>query len=128
MRVLLDTHVWLWFVTGESRMPDRFRAIIEDPANELWLSPLSFWETHLLLKRGRLPARHSPAAWIAAAQRACPVREAVLTFAIAVRARTIEVRHQDPVDRFIAATAIEMKLPLLTADAHLRECPGLNCL
>jgi PIN domain nuclease of toxin-antitoxin system len=56
------------------------------------------------------------------------VREAPLTFAIAEQSRLVSLPHQDPADRFIAATAIEMKIPLVTSDERLTQCESLRCL
>lgn len=60
--------------------------------------------------------------------KALSVREAPFTFAIAQRSRTLPLPHADPADRFIAATAAEMKIPLLTADPHLLRCPDIQCV
>lgn len=128
MRALLDTHVWLWHLLDDKRLSAANAEIVADPANDIFLSPVSIWETHLLLERGRLRVQVTPAEWIRTSLRMLPVREAPLTFRIAIRARTLEGQHQDPADRFIAATAIEMKLPLLTCDQRLRDCTELRCL
>ncbi|MCC6540135.1 MAG: type II toxin-antitoxin system VapC family toxin [Bryobacterales bacterium] len=129
MRLLLDTHVWLWFLAGDKRLSRRQRQAIEDPAAVLFLSPISLWETCLLIEQGRLPAKAgSTHQWIEQARQALPVREAPLTFAIAALSRQIDLPHQDPADRFIAATALELKMPLLTSDERLAGCEGLRCL
>jgi PIN domain nuclease of toxin-antitoxin system len=116
MKAMLDTHVWLWYLLGDERLSPRIREIIGDDEVELWLSPVSIWEAHLLIERERLPVTEPPSLWVKKALRLLPVREASLTFAIAVRSRAVSLTHQDPVDRFIAATAPEMSLPLLTVD------------
>ena len=128
MKVLLDTHVWLWYLLGEPYLSQTHRNIIDDESNDLLLSSISIWEAHLLIERGRLPVTDPPATWIDKAIRTLHVREAGITFAIAARSRSIMLDHQDPADRFIAATAAEMKAPLLTADARLLTCPDIRCL
>jgi len=125
---LLDTHVWLWYLLGDDRLSATQREMITNEKVELWLSPVSIWEAHLLIERERLSVADPPAIWLRKALQLLPVREANLNFAIAVRSRALPFTHQDPADRFIAATAMEMKVPLITADERLRACPELNCI
>jgi len=128
MKVLLDTHVWLWYLLGDPQMSQTHRTLIEDEGTDLYLSSISVWEAHLLIEKQRLPVTDGPREWIAQALRALQVRESGITFGIAMRSRSLALDYQDPADRFIAATAIETKMPLLTVDERLRACPELRCL
>ncbi len=96
------------------------------PDNELWLSPISLWETLLLAERGRIEFEADPLAWIREARNATPVVEAPLTFEVAVASRTLSLPHEDPADRFIAATAKVYQLKLVTADRQLSRCPDIE--
>jgi PIN domain nuclease of toxin-antitoxin system len=127
VKVLLDTHTWLWYLLGHHQLSKRHRKIIEDESTELSLSSISIWEVHLLIEKNRLPVNEPPAIWIKNALGMLQVREAGITFAIALRSRSLALNNQDPADRFIAATAIEMKVPLLTADERLLACPDIRC-
>ena len=127
-RALLDTHVWLWYLLGDSRLTDRQKQTIEKEGGELWLSPVSVWEAHLLIERGRLPVLESPTRWIEKAMEILPVREASMSFPIALRSRGIVLTHEDPADRFIVATALEMRMSLLTSDRRLLECGEVKCI
>ena len=127
MKVLLDTHVWLWYLLGDDRLSRAQRRIIEDETTDLVLSSISIWEAHLLIEKNRLPVDESPGVWIERALRTLQVREAGVTFAIALRSRSLALEHQDLADHFIAATAIEMKVALLTADERLLACPDVRC-
>ncbi len=128
MKVLLDTHVWLWYLLGDKKLGKTHRAILEDEEAVLFLSPISIWEVHLLIEGGRIKADRGASVWLSDALTKIPLIEARLTFAAAARSRSLPLPHADPADRFIAATAIEMKIPLLTADRHLLTCPGLECI
>ena len=81
-----------------------------------------------MIEKNRLPVDDPPGVWIRNALRILHVREAGVTFAIALRSRSVALDHQDPADRFIAATAIELKAALLTADASLLACADVRCL
>jgi len=128
VKVLLDTHIWLWYLLGDDRLSQSHRNIIDDETVDLSLSSISIWEAHLLIEKERLPVNEAPGVWIRNALRTLQVREAGITFAIALRSRSLALSHQDPADRFIGATSIEMKAPLLTVDERLRVCPDIHCL
>jgi PIN domain nuclease of toxin-antitoxin system len=121
MRFLLDTHVWLWQALDPQRLRVNAREMLEDTDNELWLSAYSTWEAHLLAERGRLAILGgvAPADWIQQQLLLFPLRDAPVTRSIALSARTLDLATNDPADRFIAATARELDLQLVTADAVL---------
>ena len=126
MKLLLDTHVWLWSILTPERLSRRMRETLVSQENELWLSPISLWETLLLAERGRLELDAEPHAWIQEARNTGPVAEAPLTFDVALASRPISLPHGDPADRFIAATALVYGLTLATADRRLSQCPDIQ--
>ena len=126
MKLLLDTHVWLWSILESSRLSSAIREAITSRENELWLSPISLWETLLLAERGRVELDSEPHAWIREARAAAPVVEAPLTFEVALASRALELAHDDPADRFIAASARVYGLTLVTADRRLSRCPDVD--
>lgn len=73
----------------------------------------------ILIEKNRLQVSQAADSWIKSALQHSNVRPIMLTHTVAIRSRQIELPHQDPADRFIAATAIEYKLPLITSDATL---------
>lgn len=121
MKLLLDTHIWLWGLLEPERLAPTVRTALESSENELWLSPVSVWEALILVERGRLSVAASTPEWVEQMVRAIPRREAALTHDIAVMSRLLTLPHQDPADRFLAATARVMGLTLVTADKRLLE-------
>jgi PIN domain nuclease of toxin-antitoxin system len=119
VRLLLDTHVWLWSLLAPTRLSRSAAESLEDVANELWLSPVSVWETLLLIEKGRVEVSVDPSRWVKSVLQSFPVRDALMSRQIAVLSRSVEVKHQDPADRFIAATAMAYGLTLVTADQRL---------
>ncbi len=128
MTLLLDTHIWLWSLLDPERLCGRARNELIDPANTLAVSPVSVWETLVLAEKGRVLLRPDPWSWIRTALTVRRVREVPVTFDIALASRTIRVGHDDPADRFIAATAAVHELTLVTADASLLRCPDIRVM
>lgn len=121
MKLLLDTHVWLWSLLAPENLTRRVAAELESPDNEIWLSPISTWEALLLVERGRIAAAGDPTRLIEDLIAAMPPLEAPITHAVAVESRRIALAHQDPADRFLAATARVYDLTLVTADLRLLD-------
>jgi PIN domain nuclease of toxin-antitoxin system len=124
VRLLLDTHVWIWSHVEPERLAPRVATALESPDHELWLSPISVWEFLLLVERGRLRVGQDPQRWLDAAWSRVPMQEAPLNREVARRSRTVSVPHQDPADRFLAATAQVFELTLVTDDKHLLKGRG----
>lgn len=119
MRFLLDTHVWIWSITSPQKLNSVTLSALGDARYTLYLSPISVWEALLLLEKGKIPVNLPPLPWIEYALHAHPMLEAPLTHEVAIRSRQLQLPHQDPADRFLAATAIEYGLTLMTADSNL---------
>jgi PIN domain nuclease of toxin-antitoxin system len=119
MRLLLDTHIWLWSLLEPERLGRGVQRKLTDPASQLWLSPISIWELSVLLRRGRVTIDggfHEP------------LREAPLTHEVAMAAHDLELPHQDPADAFLAATATVFDLTLVTGDKRLIRSKGVATL
>jgi PIN domain nuclease of toxin-antitoxin system len=119
MKLLLDTHIWLWSALNPARLSSRVAAALENPSNELWLSPISLWEILTLCQKGRLILDPNPQAWIADTLDTIPMREAQVTYQVAQETGRVQLPHRDPADRFLVATARVYDLTLATADEHL---------
>jgi PIN domain nuclease of toxin-antitoxin system len=129
MRLLLDTHIWLWASLEPQRLSPAARDALENPENKLFISALSWWEFLLAFRKGRIQIEGEPVAWGRQSMarlglEVLPVSEDV----------AIEVEHlhgferQDPGDRFIVATARIHKLQVVTADAWILQWPGVQVL
>ncbi len=103
MKYLLDTHIWLWSLLEPSKLKIQIAEILNNGENELFISPISLWETLILAERGKIELHPTPEEWISEAIERSSVKEAKLSHAIALKSRQIDLPHQDPADRFIAA-------------------------
>ena len=129
MRYLLDTHILLWSLLEPDRLSAPLSDALQGTGNELWISPISLWEISLLAEKQRIVFESGdPESWIRDVLAQVPLKEAPLNCEVALRSRTVELEHQDPADRFIAATALVYDLVLLTADARLLRCQQLRSI
>ena len=119
MRLLLDTHIFLWSHLEPERLTRRVAAALSSEQNELWLSPITTWEVLLLAEHRRLTLTGDAHVWLDHAMTTVPMHEAPITHAIARASRSVDVPHSDPADRFLAATAKVLDLTLVTADERL---------
>ena len=120
MKLLLDTHILLWSLSGSEKLPPRMKKALEKKSNDLWLSPITTWEMLMLCEKGRIRVDHKdPIKWIKKILKTLPFKEAPLNHEVAIRSRQIDLPHQDPADRFIVATALVYDLKLLTVDQKI---------
>ncbi len=117
MKILLDTHIWLWIQDDPGKIRANLWRTLIDPENELWLSPVSTWEALVLASKGRIQLQGEMADWVE--RNTAPFREAPLTHEVALRAQLLSWENRDPADRFLAATAKVFGLTLATADTKL---------
>jgi len=119
MKVLLDTHIWLWMWGEPERIRNDARTLIEDPTTELAVSAVSAWEIATKHTAGRLKLPTPAEAWLADPRHLRDVTELPITLAHATRAGTLPPHHRDPFDRMLVAQAQLESLALVTADPRL---------
>jgi PIN domain nuclease of toxin-antitoxin system len=125
LKLLLDTHIWLWSLSEPRRFGRGVLVQLKDQDNELWLSPMSTYEALTLYQKGRFEIDGDLSEWLARAT--AGTREAPLTHEIALVARQLSM-HQDPADRILAATAEVLDLTLVTADERLLGLGNIRTL
>jgi PIN domain nuclease of toxin-antitoxin system len=123
MRLLLDTHIFLWYITADPQLPAAFRDAIRDPANEVYLSVASVWEAVIKYALGKLPLPEAPAEYLPRQREAhriatLPVEEGAL-----VQLARLPPLHRDPFDRILIAQALQHGLKLVTVDDAVRAYP-----
>ena len=128
MKLLLDTHAWLWANAQPQKLNRRARRELESLKHELYLSPVSIWEAHQLARRGRLVAKPTFSDWLDRTLGQTPLREAPFNFAVAAECASITLLHSDPGDVFLAATAKLFDMTLVTADDQLLSARWLRTM
>lgn len=117
MKLLLDTHIWLWALGSPDLLSRRVRGELENPENEIWVSAVSTWEALMLQSKRRIQLPANLEGWFRRATSRS--REAPLTHEIVFQAHHLPLPHKDPADRFLAATAKVLDLILVTQDPEL---------
>jgi PIN domain nuclease of toxin-antitoxin system len=122
--VLLDTHVWVWWMFGQKDLPANQRAQLTALAGKQppLLSDVSLWEVQMMYSRKRLPLQIPFEHWLHAATRPEVVQLVRLTPAIAIKLSQLpNTFYGDPVDRIIVATALVHEVPLFTHDRKIQR-------
>ncbi|MCP5522815.1 MAG: type II toxin-antitoxin system VapC family toxin [Verrucomicrobiales bacterium] len=116
MRILLDTHVWLWWLSEPERLPERVASELRRSRNELFLSVASSWEIAIKHALGKLPLPEAPAEFVPKRL----LRDGIKTLHIehrhALHVATLPPAHQDPFDRLLIAQAQLEQMPIATVD------------
>jgi PIN domain nuclease of toxin-antitoxin system len=123
--IVLDTHVWIWWISAPRKLSLHARRAI-DEAKELAVSAISLWEVAMLVAKSRLELDRDVGLWMRQALAAPRIGLAPLSVEIAVRSTTLgHDFHGDPADRLIVATALELNAALVTKDDRLRSWNGI---
>lgn len=121
MKYLLDTMVWIWALDAYERLNAKARQVLEEPEDELYLSPVTTWELSIKMRIGRLEFPGTPASSVPAFMAQQGVRPLLLTHAHAAKVYDLPPRHKDPFDRMLIAQALVEKMTILTADRAFRK-------
>lgn len=126
--ILLDTHIWLWFIFGDEKLSKTMKDRIEESPNEVLISSISVWEALILGEKGRVTMKPSPNEFIRQALKIFPFEVVPITGEISLLSRGLEFKQQDPADRFIAATSLVNDAPLVTSDKALKKLSWLKTI
>lgn len=117
MRILIDTHGFLWWLAGNERLSGAARGVIDDPDNSVLVSAASAWEITTKHRLGKLPGADIVAADVMAAIEDHGFEPLAITVAHAERAGRLPGPHRDPFDRMLVAQALAHDLPLLSNES-----------
>ena len=123
MRFLLDTHIFLWFISGDKRLPDSIKDAIEDKGNEVYLSPVSVWEAVVKNQIGKLTLPQPPETYLPLQREKHAIASLPLDESSVVQLAHIPMVHRDPFDRMLICQAIEHDLTIITADVVFTTYP-----
>ncbi len=127
MRVLLDTHAFLWFILDDPKLSTLARGIIEEEKNDILISPASYWEIaiKIRLKKYSLPQPYLQFMQSQIASNEFKILPLELMHTDLLI--TLPIHHKDPFDRLLVCQSLAEGIPLVSADAGL-DCYGINRL
>jgi PIN domain nuclease of toxin-antitoxin system len=123
MNLLLDTHIFLWFISGNPQLPLRWQSQIQDPANRVYLSVASVWEATIKYQLGKLPLPESPEIYLPKQRDRHQIDSLTIDEGTIQQLPTLPVLHRDPFDRILICQSIQHDLTLMTVDREIKQYP-----
>jgi PIN domain nuclease of toxin-antitoxin system len=123
MRLLLDTHVFLWYITGSSKVGPDVRQAIED-ADTAYLSVASVWEATIKFQLGKLPLPEPPHPWLRIQRERHEIESLPVDEGAVAQLQTLDSHHRDPFDRILVSQAIQHDLYVVTVDPVFLKYPA----
>jgi PIN domain nuclease of toxin-antitoxin system len=120
MKILLDTHIFLWFISGDSRLSTDVRDAIRDPDNEIYLSVVSVWESIVKYQLGKLPLPEPPETYLPKQRSLHQIASLALDETSVAQLARLPPLHRDPFDRMLICQAVQNGLIIATVDAAVR--------
>lgn len=116
MKLLLDTHSFLWFVGGDARLTPTARTLIEDGMNDVFLSVASLWEMAIKISLGRLQLAQAFETFIPQQVSLNRIEVLGITISHTAKVATLSFHHRDPFDRLLIAQALVAQMPIVSRD------------
>lgn len=123
MKILLDTHIFLWFISGDSKLSADVRDVVRDPDNEIYLSVVSVWECIVKHQLGKLPLPEPPEIYLPKQRDIHQIASLELDESSVVQLSKLPPLHRDPFDRILICQALQNGLTIVTIDAAVRAYP-----
>lgn len=123
MKLLLDTHIFLWYISGDYHLPNSLKDMIQDSANEVYLSVISLWESIVKYRLGKLPLPLSPEKYLPLQRERHDISSLSLDESAIIHLSALPSLHRDPFDRMLICQAIEHKMTIVTMDAAIAQYP-----
>ena len=121
MKILLDTHVFLWWAVDDPQLPVKLRQALESPDNTLFLSSASVWDLVIKQGLGRIRLPDDPADWLQVYLTQYGLLPLAIEHTHVLAIRDLPPKHKDPFDRVLIAQAICEGMTLATADQVIRQ-------
>ena len=116
MKLILDTHTFLWFVTNDRLLSSTARALIADSMNEIVISPASYWEVAIKVSLGKYPLTVPFEQFFAEGIEGNAFSILPVEIRHAAVLASLPMHHKDPFDRMIVSQAIAEQIPVVSVD------------
>jgi PIN domain nuclease of toxin-antitoxin system len=124
MRLLLDTHIFLWFISGDARLPTDWRETIRAVDHAVYLSVVSLWEALVKYRLGKLPLPHPPETYLPTQRARHQIASLSLDEASVCHLSSLPAVHRDPFDRMLVCQALQHGLSIVTVDPVFGAYPA----
>ncbi len=121
MKLLLDKHIFLWYITADLRLLPLFRDTIREPNNKEFLSVASLWEITVKYNLGKLPLPQSPDIYIPTERRRHQIKSFSLRENAVKELAQLPALHRDPFDRILICQALANDLTIVTVDPQIQS-------
>lgn len=121
MRLLLDTHIFLWLISGDSRLSDNFADAITDPANDVFLSAASVWEIIIKSDLGKLPLPDAPGRYIPKQRKLHQIGSLPISETSLGNLSGLPRLHRDPFDRLLISQTLAEDITFVTVDPAILQ-------
>lgn len=123
MNILLDTHIFLWFISGDNRLSADVRDAVRDSENAVYLSVASIWEAIIKYQLGKLPLPEPPEVYLPRQRDWHQISSLPIDESSVARLAQLPALHRDPFDRILICQALQNGLTIATVDAAIRAYP-----
>lgn len=124
MRLLLDTHIFLWLISGDKRMPYAMQEVIRSPDNQVYLSVVSLWESLVKYQLGKLSFPQPPESYLPVQRERHRINSLPLDEPSVGQLANLAPLHRDPFDRMLICQALEHDMIIVTVDDAIRAYPA----
>ncbi len=124
MKLLLDTHAFLWYISNDPKLPRYALDAIRDKSNEVYLSVVSVWEALVKNQTGKLPLPAAADEYINASRIAHRIADLALDREAVSNLLSLPAHHRDPFDRMLICQALAHQLTIVTNDELFRHYPA----
>jgi PIN domain nuclease of toxin-antitoxin system len=120
MKILLDTHIFLWLISGDRRLSTELLDAIRDPDNAVYLSVISVWESSIKYQLGKLPLPEPPEIYLPKQRDLHQIDSLAIDERSVIQLAKLPLLHRDPFDRMLVCQALENGLTIATVDGAIR--------
>jgi PIN domain nuclease of toxin-antitoxin system len=121
MKILLDTHIFLWFISGDSRLDITWKIAIKNTDNDIYLSAVSIWEAMIKYKLGKLPLPELAEIYLPTQRKKHKINSLIVDEASVIQLANLPLIHNDPFDRLLICQAKQFNLIMMTVDNKIKQ-------
>lgn len=126
MKILLDTHIFIWLIDEDNRLDSLWREEIKNPQNQIFLSVASVWECVIKYQIGKLNFPQSPDIYLPQKRKEYLIKSLPINEESLSHLRQLPLLHKDPFDRLLISQSLQDDLTIMTKDNAILAYPNLN--